>query len=85
MFQICDLQKVGQGNEAKMRNDVIQSQISTFIKVVRRILALVITVSEILTFQIFNHQKLGQGNEVQFSMMPFDGKYENLQTSYFTF
>ena len=50
------------------------------------IFALALTVSGILTFQIFYIQKVGQGHGVTiFAVKPFDGKCQNLKTSFFTF
>ena len=54
-------------------------QISKSAKVVPFIFAPALIISDILTIQMFELQKLDQGNRIQFSM-PFDGKYQRLQT-----
>ena len=48
-------------------------QISTSIKVTIRIFALALTVSEILTFQVFDREHLGKMST--FAAMPFGGEY----------
>ena len=52
--------------EYNIRNGTILWQIANCIKVVPRIFAIALTISEILTLQIFT-LKVGQGHVVQFS------------------
>ena len=61
------------------RNVVIRSQILKSTKVVWCILTLSLTISEILTFKIDDLQKVGHDHGVVFTMLLFDGKYQNLQ------
>ena len=39
---------------------------------------LALTISKILAFDIFNLEKVGQGQSATVSMVPYDGKYQNL-------
>ena len=54
-----------------MRNEAIRCQISTSTKVAVSIFALLLTVFEILTFQMFDLENLGQGHRVKVAVMPF--------------
>ena len=67
MCKIVYLKTYDNFTEYNFRNDAIQWQISKSTNDVSCIYALVLTVSEMLTFQVFDHQKLSQSHRVQFS------------------
>ena len=55
------------------------TDIKIYKKKLSRIIALALTVNEILTFEIFDMGKVGQSHRLQpFSMRPRYGKYLNL-------
>ena len=58
------LQKQVKVTEYNFCNDAIRLQIAKSIKVVQCIFLLALTISEILTFQMFDLLKLGQGHGV---------------------
>ena len=47
-----------------MHKSAIRWRISASVKVVRRIVAIVLTISEILMFKIYDIENIGQGHEV---------------------
>ena len=58
-----------------MCNDAIQWQILTFVKAIMHICVQALTVSEILTLQMFSFENLGQCHEVQRSQLSHSMAY----------
>ena len=64
VFQICDLENVGQFRGVNSCNDAIWRRISTFIQVMAGIVMLALTVLEILTFQLYDLENVWQSHQV---------------------
>ena len=77
-FQIMTLKIYVKVTKNNIENNAISWRIYTYIRVIGCIFALVLTISEILTFQICDFKNLDEGHEVQHSVTPFDFEFKNL-------